>query len=218
MTRRFRVGLAVIVFLSALVTVQAAWAHKSEDSARSLTGETLLASELGDPGTSTVSGTCNPLSTSTFTFSVSGAAVGPYPGAFTENGTLTFGPFGVPGVGFAPVSFESTFTIMSPAGTVRGTKTLSGVTATGFGACGEFAFEGGDADAVHFEGAVAYTARITTTGGATTDTGESFVSYQDTKVRGVAGFNGFNFVETFTSTSGVDDGDDDDDDGDDGDD
>jgi hypothetical protein len=166
-----------------------------------LTGENLLASELGTPGTSTVSGTCNPFGTSTFNFTVTGEAFGPYPGTFTESGTITLGPFGI-GPSLAATSFESTFTINSPAGTVTGTKTLTALGApTSLGLCGTIAFPTGGANSLHFDGTLSYTASITTPTGSGTDSGESHVTLQDTQIRGQADFNGFNFVETYVSSS-----------------
>lgn len=209
MEARIRLGLAVV--LSALVVVPAALASGSGGSAASLTGETLIASELGDPGTSTVAGTCNPLGTSTFDFTVTGVAFGPYPGTFTESGRMTFGPFGVIGQGIFPASFSSTFTINSPVATVYGWKKLAQPVSTGRGLCGEFAFEGGQADAILFEGDLKYAAII----GNKVDYGDSFISYQDTQLRGVPDFNGFAFDESFVSSAGGGDGDDDDDDDDD---
>jgi hypothetical protein len=219
MTKSFRTGLAVVAVLSALLTAQAAFANGSGGPEPvPLTGEVLITSELGDPGTSEVSGDCNELGESTFTFVVTGVAIGPYPGTFREEGTIVVGPFGVPEVGFAPVSFDATFTITSPQGMVTGTKTLTDPPPPGFGACGEFVGAGTEAEAIDFQGNTAYTATITTPGGTATDTGLSFVSYADTQIRGRADFEGFSFGESFTSTSfSVDDDDDDggDDDGDD---
>jgi hypothetical protein len=166
-----------------------------------LTGETLLASEIGNPGTSTVSGTCDPLGTSTFTFTITGGASGPYPGTFSETGTVTLGAFGVPGNPFSATSFESAFTINSLAGTVSGTKSLVGFEATSFGQCGSAAFPTGGANSLHFEGTVSYGATITAPTGSGTDSGQSFVSLQDSQIRGQAGFNGFSFAESFTSTA-----------------
>jgi hypothetical protein len=216
MRQALRLGLGVLAVLSALVTVQAASASGSGGPEPvPLTGEVLITSEVGDPGTSQVSGTCNPFGESEFTFRVTGVAVGPYPGTFIEEGSFTLGP-----VGFPLVAFESAFTITSANGTVTGTKTLQGVTPTHNGACGEFVFGGTEAEAVDYQVPVRYTATITTTGGSATDSGDSFVSHADTQIRGMADFNGFSFGETFTSTAftgddgGDDDGDDGDDDGD----
>jgi hypothetical protein len=160
-----------------------------------LTGESLLASEIGNPGTSTVSGTCNPFGVSTFTFTVTGLAAGPYPGLFTETGTVTIGS------SFNAASFDSTFTIDSPAGTVVGNKSLAGFEATSLGLCGTAASPTGGADALHFEGTVSYTATITAPTGSGIDSGESFVNLQDSQIRGQVGFNGFAFAESYVSTA-----------------
>lgn len=211
MTTRCAIAFAVVGLLAVLMTAQAS-ANGSGPSPVPLTGETLITSEAGDPGTSTVTGTCNPLGTSTFTFTVTGVAVGPYQGTFVEEGTFTLGP-----VGFPLEAFDATFTIASAEGTVTGTKTLTGVTPTHGGVCGEFAFGGTEEDAVSLQTAVAYTAQITTSGGTATDQGDSFVTYGDTQLRGEpAGGSGFSFVETFASTSfSVDEDEDDDDQGED---
>jgi hypothetical protein len=186
-----RVALAAALFGLTAAPAQAAVAP--------LTGETLLASELGTPGTSSVTGTCNPLGASTFSFTITGGASGPYPGTFTETGTVSLG--GVPGNPFAATSFVSAFTINSLAGTVTGTKSLAGFEATSLGLCGSAAFPTGGANSLHFEGTVSYSATITAPTGSGTDSGESFVNLQDSQIRGQVGFNGFAFAETFTSTA-----------------
>jgi hypothetical protein len=186
-----RVALAAALFGLTAAPAQAAVAP--------LTGETLLASELGAPGTSTVSGNCNLIGPSNFTFTVTGGATGPYPGTFSETGTVTIG--GVPGNPFAASSFESAFTINSVAGTVSGTKSLVGFELTSLGLCGTAAFPTGGANSLHFEGTVSYSATITAPTGSGTDSGESFVNLQDSQIRGQVGFNGFAFAETFTSTA-----------------
>jgi hypothetical protein len=225
MKARIRGCLVVLGLLSALATSQAALASgdNGSGSAAPLTGETLITSELGDPGSSFVTGTCNPEDESTFEFEVSGVAVGPYAGNFSEHGTITMGPALA---GFQPVSFQSTFTITSPAGAVLVTGTKSLVDGAGAAACGEFASDTGNAEAIVFQANVEYEATITTAAGSAEDSGVSNVDYSDLQVRGVEGFNGFTFVETFVSTApapggGDDDGDDDggggdDDDDDDG--
>jgi hypothetical protein len=188
-----RVALAAALFGLTAAPAQAAVAP--------LTGETLLASELGAPGTSTVSGNCNLIGPSNFTFTVTGGATGPYPGTFSETGTVTTG--GVPGNPFAASSFESAFTINSVAGTVIGTKSLVGFEPTSLGLCGTAAFPTGGANSLHFEGTVSYSATITTPTGSATDSGQSFVNLQDSQIRGQIGFNGFSFAESFTSTAEV---------------
>lgn len=211
------VAVAAILFGLAAGPATAGQGDEDDDNGNPtlvapLTGENLLASELGTPGTSTVSGTCNPFGTSTFTFTVTGVAFGPYPGTFTESGTITLGPFGI-GPSFAATSFDSTFTIDSPAGTVTGTKTLTDLGApTSLGLCGTAAFPTGGANSLHFDGTLSYTASITTPTGSGTDSGESHVTLQDTQIRGQADFNGFNFVETYASTSAPGECEEDDDD------
>jgi hypothetical protein len=222
MTPSFRVGIAVLTLLSTLATGPAAAADGSGSSSSEpapLTGEVLITSDPGlEPGTSDVTGTCNqPLGGSEFSFVVTGPAIGPYPGTFREEGTFTLGP-----PGFPLVSFEAEFWIWSAAGTVHGFKTRRDVTSPvmGVGACGGFAFTGAAANAVAFQTPVLYTADITTAGGTATDSGESFVTYEDTQLRPplVEG-QGFAFDESFESTSfGGDEDDEDDDDGDDDDD
>lgn len=77
----------------------------------------------------------------TLTFSVSGIAAGPYPGTFTETGTVTLGPRdipipGAPGQFRAPIlHFEAEFTITSALGTVTGTKRMTAPSDANFGGC-----------------------------------------------------------------------------------
>src|SRR5256885_4863490 len=82
-------------------------------------------------------GLCQPGGT-TFDFSASGIATGPYPGTFTETGTFRFGP---PTPGFLTttvVAFESSFrvdaTFAGGPGEVTGTKRLAFV---GIGDCND---------------------------------------------------------------------------------
>jgi hypothetical protein len=95
----------------------------------SLTGELLTPTELVQETHS-----CDPNGTSTISYSVSGVAFGPYPGTFSESGTVSIGspqnlPVVLPGSlivnAAGPVTgFQARFTIDSPLGTVAGTKTL----------------------------------------------------------------------------------------------
>ncbi len=75
---------------------------------------------------------CNPTGTSTVSYAVSGLAVGPYAGPYTETGTFTIGPETLPrfvnGFEFGPVtSFSASFTVSSPTGQVTGSKRLTAV-------------------------------------------------------------------------------------------
>jgi hypothetical protein len=74
--------------------------------------------------------TCDAGGVSTIPIHWEGLAFGPYPGAFTENGTATIGPqtsFGAGRFGFAlgeVTGYDVQFRIDSPAGTVTGSKHL----------------------------------------------------------------------------------------------
>lgn len=103
-----------------------------------LTGESFFVTAVNIPAA-----TCNPTGTSTFTYSAQGAAVGPYPGTFTEVGTITIGPLTlqqfVNGFQFGPItSVEAFFTIDSTTGQVTGTKRLTQPTSDAFALCYDF--------------------------------------------------------------------------------
>ena len=98
----------------------------------SLTGQT-VESQAGLPGHETTFGdfTCDKDGATTFSFTTTGLAGGPYVGTFVERGTVTIGPqtnvaLDSRGVG-AVLDFDATFEIDSvfPAATVTGTKTLA---------------------------------------------------------------------------------------------
>jgi hypothetical protein len=140
-------------------------------------------------------GNCDREGTSTYAFEVSGVAAGPYPGTFTETGSFTIGPHDVeffPGqFGGRLTAFQAAFTIVGPAGTVRGTKTLApGGTR---GACNQLTpdFSSGQIEA--FERAdnpfgVTYEATITLPDGRTfTDRGRSQVGMNFCDGSGIAG-------------------------------
>lgn len=161
----------------------------------SLEGETLQAAgQLFDRAA-----TCDPSGSSTIAFHWSGFAIGPYPGTFTEDGTVTIGPqtgFGAGRFGFAlgqVTQFDATFTIDSPAGTVTGSKHLMGpIPANPFpfvedqqypqntGLCTTFAgvdilgLTGAFGDATDLRATLHYDASVDGAGGGT-DSGLSFV-------------------------------------------
>jgi hypothetical protein len=174
-----------------------------------LTGESLIGAELGTPGTSQLSGTCDPTQNSTFTFRVTGQALGPYPGTFTESGTFTLGP-ATPspefGLLFPPLSFTSSFTIVSGNTTITGTKALA-ASPLNFGGCGAFAFFGSPPSAANIQVAVTFTARVTTRSDegddgakATCFSGAGSIPYGDTQFRGIPNFQGFAFFEFFDTS------------------
>src|SRR5919108_5112050 len=103
---------AMILALPFLIATPAAHAQVQPPT---LTFETLT----GTTNTVT-SANCNPEGTSTFSYSTSGVAAGPYNGTFTETGTVTVGPQPIPpGTFSAPggtvLSWDVTFTITSTA-------------------------------------------------------------------------------------------------------
>jgi hypothetical protein len=199
----YRTLLVVTAAVVSLVAAHPSVADSGDEgSISSLTGEEFLTSELpANPGSLEVDGTCNPLGTSTFTFTAAGFAFGPYPGEFVETGTVTMDALGL-------ATFEASFTIDSAAGTVTGQKVRE--TPAPLGLCGAAAFPTApSAGAMRFEGTVDYTATIVTPSGTATDSGTSFVNMGDAQVRGVEDFNGFVFSQTFTSTGLVLDCDDD---------
>lgn len=111
MTRMLLIALAAVVALAFAAPALAA------DSA-TLDGQTLAHVETADPQS-----TCSydPVRwNAVVSYSVSGTASGPYAGTFTETGTVRLSAFGFekPSI----VGLDATFTILSAAGTVTGTK------------------------------------------------------------------------------------------------
>jgi hypothetical protein len=132
------VRFLLVTFVLALSAFFGVSAAAAQTVAGGLQGEQFVASGFfteGIPGFPSQGGQtqeCDPDGTSTVRFRASGIATGPYPGTFTETGTVTIGAqtLNAPGVtGTAqagPVlTFRAQFTIMSAAGTVTGTKELS---------------------------------------------------------------------------------------------
>jgi hypothetical protein len=94
-----------------------------------LAGEFLVATGVSfpfppgaTPGDVNVTGVCNPGATSSFQFTASGPATGPYPGTFTETGNFAMGPPAPPGDIRELTAFHADFAIDSPAGHVTGSK------------------------------------------------------------------------------------------------
>lgn len=109
----------------ALAAIQAAGATGGSGSGtRTLAGEEFLVNDV------TMTIQCDdPSQPSTVHFSATGLATGPYPGTFAAQGTATIEPQTLPGprpgtVAGSLLSFDETFTIDSPLGTVAGHKTL----------------------------------------------------------------------------------------------
>lgn len=150
---------------------------------------------------------CDQNGTSTVRFRAFGPATGPYPGTFTETGTLTIGPQtldqpSVAGTAQAgPVlTFTANFTIESGTTTVTGTKTLSatlnGQPYESTGACASFenSTKLGVFDPAFFvtisgrsyraDVSSTYEATISTAGGTIQDTGYASTSFLETYLTG----------------------------------
>ena len=147
----------------------------------SLAGETLT----GPRPPSELTGTCNSESEGHINFSVTGTATGPFPGTFTESGSFTTASGG------SLTAFSSTFTITGTAGTVTGSKSLSGD--TGKATC-RFQEPNGPIFVSAFNLTTTYTATIN---GALRSAGTATVS--------IEGFLGedFSFNENFASAGVV---------------
>jgi hypothetical protein len=96
-----------------------------------LTSESLVATGVsfpfppgGTPGDVNVTGPCDSSGPSTFQFTASGAAGGPYPGTFTETGSFTMTAPPPDGIRTL-LAFDAQFSIDSPNGHVTGTKSLT---------------------------------------------------------------------------------------------
>jgi hypothetical protein len=127
--RRALVVLAGVALVGAVAPTASA---KPPEAPATLAGESFS-------GVPTVSNeVCNPNGTSTFDYSVTGVASGPYAGTFTETGSVSVTPQTIEHeTEISPVfgtltyfsgflaSLDATFTIQSSAGTVTGTKTLA---------------------------------------------------------------------------------------------
>jgi len=152
---------------------------------------TLQDEGLFDPNP-TVTGSCNAAGTSTIDFSAAGAASGPFPGTFTETGTVTIGPQ-PPGT---VLTLTASFTIDSPVGQVSGSKQFT-TTSSGSGSCRDLG--GFSAHFVDTQ-ALSYTATIQNEAGVFTDQGTSGLQVANNTNGTVTGPEvGSSFVEFFQS-------------------
>jgi hypothetical protein len=209
--RRVGASLAVVAVGAALAPAGAG------AQAPPLTGETLK--DLNS-STVTITRSCNPQGTSTINFTASGPATGPYPGTFTETGTITIGPQTQPPGAFFPsfttgpiASFNASFTINSPSGQVTGSKSYQlDPQGRDFGICAEFSGkdvpELGASNASGFLAEafaynLRYQAQIVTPAGSGSDTGQAEAfpgafSVQST----TSSSSGNDFLENFVSSTG----------------
>jgi hypothetical protein len=105
-----RSGLAGLLFALVLLVVPAT----SLAATTPPTGEVLNGDSTG-PGPFSSAITCQGPTTGTLQFTISGMAVGPYPGTFTESGTVQI-------TNGAVTAFSASFTITSGTTTITGTK------------------------------------------------------------------------------------------------
>jgi hypothetical protein len=215
-----------LAFLTLAVSLGAA-APAAVAQTASLTGETLESQEAV-PGHETSFGddfTCDKDGPTTFTYTTTGTAGGPYVGTFVETGTITIGrqantEIDSRGVG-AILAFEASFTIDSvfPPATVTGSKSLAPPlpteetepTLAAFGRCEP---DGGNPPTAVFAlistANVLYEATIEAATGTRSDSGNAGLFIEASSVPGTT-----TFLESFTSTEPAPEDCDDDEQGDD---
>lgn len=150
----------LIVGVTALLATAAATAAKPEPPGP-LTGELLSAAAYLGHEVET-DAECQADGSGVFTFSVEGVATGPYPGTFTESGTIVILSDGT--IDSVAVTFE----IDSPLATITGTKTVRP-----FGPFGAHCSDGPAGDFVYGVLRAFYTAHIRTAAGTFRDEGRT---------------------------------------------
>jgi hypothetical protein len=195
----------VVVLLAVLATAATAGAGGS--SAPSLAGEVMLAGpDSGAPsGTSMFDVTlrCGASTPSWWTYSASGVATGPYPGTFTETGTVYVNSTGLGETG-PLVSVHADFTIASGTNIVTGSKDMTMV-GTNTGSCLATA---SSYDA-KFGSTMSYKATIDTPTGSFTDAGSARIdseraeSFDISQSPPVSVSSVSRFRESFDASSGA---------------
>ena len=135
---------------------------------------------------------CDLGDTSTISYTVSGIAVGPYTGTFTESGVATIGPQPFPGNAVSVLTFEASFVIDSPTGQVTGTKQLTapGNFSNNAGFCVDFLRS--------FGVTTTYNARIHTADGTFADHGQTIVAVNEGQQYPEAQFNEYFVLSDLT--------------------
>jgi hypothetical protein len=178
--------------LGAVVAAAVLAAPASAAVPSTLSGE-IFSNNPGEGSSSITAASCDPSGNSTFSFEASGPAIGPYPGTFTETGTVTLGPQ-TPGLFTAVQSLTASFTISSAAGDVTGTKSVTGPTNPVLGNA-ECLDAPDNARASNLNSAgVTYDARITTPDGTFFDRGRADVNVLE---QHTVGFDASDFREAF---------------------
>lgn len=123
---------------------------------------------------------CTSAAGGTLSYTVSGDATGPYPGTFTETGTVTLGPEDIPIPGTtdqfraAILAFEASFTITSSSGNVSGTKTMLEPSDYNYGGCNGLADGWSQNTAQVIASDLGYTATLPE---GSTDTGDAWSNF-----------------------------------------
>jgi hypothetical protein len=179
-----------------------------------LTGEFLVASPVD------VMASCSETGPSTVNYFASGDAFGPYPGTFTETGSVTIGhtpPSPAQFVNGFPLtrvtSFIAFFTIDSPTGQVTGTKRLIVESDEVIGLCSDFSsrelYPGGPVVTGTFREfcacpfGLSYDATIKTTAGAFEDQGLSGALLNEFQASPPGGFAPSDVFNEAFSSSGI---------------
>jgi hypothetical protein len=181
-------------------------ASRAQTSGGTLNGETLSRTTAGtnEAAFQLSNLNCTQGGVAGFDFTTSGTAVGPYPGTYTESGTVTFqnAPGGV------ILSFSSSFTITSGSTVITGTKQLAPVQppqgSNNLGSCQNLQNGNQTNTVINMVVAAQYTAIIPTANGTVTETGTSRVFGQIFKSTSATGTNGFyTFNETYRNLAQI---------------
>lgn len=192
----------------ALVMLSLAQAARAQTSASTLNGETLTRSTGGanDAAFQISNLNCAQGGVAGFDFTTSGAALGPYPGTYTETGSVTFqnAPGGI------ILGFSSSFTITSGSTVITGTKQLAPVQPprgiNNGGSCQ--VSQNGNLTITNITMIVAaqYTATVPTAAGTVTETGTSRVfgsRAQAVSDAGAVTAGSYSFNETYRNVAQI---------------
>jgi hypothetical protein len=198
--------ILLIFALIATAATAATVAPASGSPQPSLAGEVMLAgANSGAPGSTAFAVTlwCGGTAPSHWTYSASGVASGPYPGTFTENGTVSVDATGL-GESGTVLSLHGDFTIASGTTIVTGSKDLK-IVATNTGSC----LSGASSYDAKFVTAATYSATIDTGSGSFTDAGSASYdtdrseSFDVTQTPAVSLGGISRFRSSFDTSSGV---------------
>ncbi|HEY0169940.1 MAG TPA: post-COAP-1 domain-containing protein [Pyrinomonadaceae bacterium] len=175
--QRAAASLSVLTSLALLLLLSPPTSSRAQTSGGTLNGEVLSRTTAGaDDAAFQISNlNCTQGGVAGFDFTTSGTAAGPYPGTYTESGSVTFqnAPGGV------ILSFGSQFTITSGANVITGTKQLAPAQppqgANNLGVCQ--VSQNGNLTITNINMVVAaqYTANVPTATGSVNETGTSSV-------------------------------------------